>query len=196
MLIGHLLFDGEVERGYCKYSSSHEVLVNRVVELTQKEMYPYRPKRRVDSRTGVTEVAFYNIELGTYVLKKQENLLSNITELSPDNQSAFLTAFFDDEGCIDYKPETSRRRVRGYQNGMEVLEIIQELLSNFGIDATIRENTCNEIVVSRRENLQKFKKKINFSPGVKINSDRANSVWDKSLEKREILKRAIGSYQA
>jgi intein/homing endonuclease len=195
MLIGHLLFDGEVERGYCKYSSSHGVLVNRVVELTQTEMYPYHPKRRVDSRTEVIEVAFYNVELGTYVLKKQKNLLNKITELSPDNQLAFLTAFFDDEGCIDFKPETSRRRVRGYQNGMEVLEIVQKLLSNFSINSTIRENTCNEIVISRRKNLKKFQEKINFSPGVKINSDRANSVWNESLEKREILARAINSYQ-
>jgi len=196
MLIGHLLFDGEVERGYCKYSSSHEVLVNRVVELTQTEMYPYHPKRRVNSRTEVIEVAFYNVELGTYVLKKQKSLLNEITELSPDNQLAFLTAFFDDEGCMDYKPAENTRRVRGYQSSMEVLEIVQKLLSNFSINSTIRKNTCDEIVISRRKNLKKFQEKINFSPGVKINSDRANSVWNKPLQKREILARAIDSYKA
>ena len=195
LLLGHLLFDGEVERHYCRYASSHEVLVNRVINLMQNQVYPYEPKIDKSDKTGVTKVSFYNVELGTYMRKKQQGLLDGVAELSSDNQLKFLTAFFDDEGCVEHREEYNIRRVRGYQDNMDILEIVQKLLSNFDVDATIRENTCNEIVISHRKDLRAFQEKINFSPGVKLNSDRANSVWNESLEKREILARAIDSYQ-
>lgn len=45
-----------------------------------------------------------------------------------------------------------------------------------------------------KKNLDLFAAEINFSPGVCVNGNRSNSAWKESLEKREILRRALASY--
>ena len=177
-LVSHLMFDGELFSRGCHYHNRNDVLVNRVQECMQ-DIYEKPPKTRRQSN-GVTSILYHHAPLHNFLKQKGKTLKEGVADFKPALQNAFLQAFFDDEGCMDYKPETSRRRVRGYQNNMEVLELLQKLLSNFSINSTIRENTCNEIVISRRKNLKNFQEKINFSPGVKINSDRANSVWNES----------------
>ncbi|OGG72878.1 hypothetical protein A3A38_01555 [Candidatus Kaiserbacteria bacterium RIFCSPLOWO2_01_FULL_53_17] len=67
------------------------------------------------------------------------------------------------------------------------------MLSDFNIESRIQ--LPNEIVSVGKENLLKFEKEIGFSPGVRINGKRSNSIWKQSLEKREILRRAIASYK-
>lgn len=68
------------------------------------------------------------------------------------------------------------------------------MLLDFGIESKIDEK-YNEIVISRKENLIKFRDKINVSKGIYINPERKNSIWKRKLEKREILEMVINSYQ-
>ena len=86
-----------------------------------------------------------------------------------------------------------KRSVRGYQHDLEILCIVRRLLSDFSIESKI-DHKYFEIIISRRENLLKFQKLINFSKGLRVNGQRSNSIWKESLEKREILRRAIASY--
>ncbi len=54
----------------------------------------------------------------------------------------------------------------------------------------------NEVVIVGKENLIRFEREINFSPGVYMNGKRSNSRWKKHIEKRELLKRAIKSFKS
>ncbi|MBI2474484.1 MAG: LAGLIDADG family homing endonuclease [Candidatus Taylorbacteria bacterium] len=88
----------------------------------------------------------------------------------------------------------NRRAVRGYQHNYKILLLVKTLLSEFDIDGHI-DKKHNEIVISRKKNLEKFARQINFAPGLCVNGKRSNSVWNKSREKRNILKSALASYQ-
>ena len=76
---------------------------------------------------------------------------------------------------------------------VRIWPLIHQLLNNFGIDSKVDEK-YNEVVITRRKNLERFYKKINFSLGIFVNSKRSNSIWKKSLEKRQILRNALDSY--
>ena len=53
----------------------------------------------------------------------------------------------------------------------------------------------SEIVISRREDMFRFQKEINFSKGIFLNPKRKNSIWKKNLEKRQLLNHVLTSYQ-
>jgi len=84
--------------------------------------------------------------------------------------------------------------VRGYQNDLDILELVQCLLKEFDIESRV-DKKYKEIIISRKKNLIKFQKEINFSKGVYINPSRKNSIWKEKLEKREILAKMINSYE-
>ncbi|MBI5405641.1 LAGLIDADG family homing endonuclease [Candidatus Kaiserbacteria bacterium] len=130
--------------------------------------------------------------LGTYLQKKSKELLKQVKKMPLDFKREFVRAFFDDEGCMDFR-SSGRKRVRGYQKDIRVLKIIRGLLSNFGITARIA--LPNEVVIVGKENLIRFEREINFSPGVFINGNRTNSRWKKHLEKRVLLRMAIESFK-
>ncbi len=111
-----------------------------------------------------------------------------------DFKREFVRAFFDDEGCMDFRPKTNHRRVRGYQKEVHVLKIVRELLEEFSIDSHIE--MPNEVVIVGKDNLQRFEQEINFSPGVYMNGNRSNSRWKKHMEKRVLLRRAIESFKS
>ena len=108
-------------------------------------------------------------------------------------QREFIRAFFDDEGCMDYRPDRNLRRVRGYQNDRSILILIQKLLTSFDIGSKLQGK--NEVVITGKGNLKKFQREINFSKGVRLNPRRANSIWKKPIEKRELLDMAIKSFK-
>lgn len=110
-----------------------------------------------------------------------------------EHKRAFLKAFFDDEGCMDFRPAHNHRIIRGYQKDIDTLRVVQVLLTDLGIPARVK--APNEVVIVGKSSLTKFQKEIGFSPGVRINGKRSNSIWKRSLEKREILHRAIASYK-
>lgn len=193
LLVAHFLFDGSLMRTQCSYNSRSLVLLRRVEEL-MKSVYIYEPKKYVNKKTGVWRVSYHNVALGAYLQEKAQELV-NFIVFSPKNlQKEFLRAFFDDEGCMDFRPAKNHRRVRGYQKNVSTLFLVQKLLRNFSIDSHIE--MPNEIVISGKENLLKFQEEINFSPGVRINGKRPNSLWKKSFEKRKLLHMATQSYRA
>lgn len=192
LLVAHFLFDGEITRVRCVYNNRSEALIERVVRL-MSEWYDFEPKRYQNQLTGVYRISYHNVVLGTYIQKKSIELLRQIKNMSTDLKIEFIRAFFDDEGCMDFRPRTKHRRIRGYQKNVKVLKIIRTLLKELGIESHIE--PPNEVVIVGKENLIKFEQGINFSQGVYINGNRSNSRWKKHIEKRELLKQAIKSFK-
>jgi hypothetical protein len=192
LLVSHLLFDGELMRGKCSYNNRSRSLLLRVERL-MKMIYDFEPKRIRDHHTGVTRLAYYNVALSDFLFKKSQSLLKEINRHPLSHKREFLRAFFDDEGCITFL-STRKRQVRGYQKDVALLQTVKTLLSDFSIQSSIK--APNEVLISGKSNLLKFREEINFSPGVRINGNRSNSVWKKSLEKRELLDRAIQSFKS
>ncbi|MBI2612970.1 LAGLIDADG family homing endonuclease [Candidatus Kaiserbacteria bacterium] len=158
-----------------------------------KDIYHHEPKYWTDRITGVSRISYFNVALASYLESKSQDLKNNILKLPIDLKREFIRAFFDDEGCMDFRPSRNLRQIRGYQKNMDILYLVQRLLGNFGIGADVKRP--NEVVIRGKENLEKFQREINFSSGVRINGNRPNSIWKESLEKRELLERAIASYK-
>lgn len=192
LLVAHLLFDGEISRVRCVYNNRSQTLLDRVEGLMQK-VYLYEPRRYINQKTGVQRISYNNVALAAFMRGKSRELLEEVPILPPSLQREFLRAFFDDEGCMDFRPTRNLRRVRGYQKNREILFLVQKLLRNLGIEAAVQGE--NEVVIRGKENLVRFQKELDFSPGVRINGNRSNSIWKESLEKRELLRRAIDSFE-
>ncbi|MCI0597674.1 hypothetical protein L0Y34_01195 [Candidatus Parcubacteria bacterium] len=155
-------------------------------------LYDFKPKRYLNHITRVQRIAYHNVALGNFLYEKSRELLKKIATCPLVLKREFIRAFFDDEGCMTLVAPR-KRQVRGYQKDTSILLLIQSLLRDFGIQSSL--TPPNEVVISGKENLKKFQKEINFSPGVRINGNRSNSIWKKSLEKRELLDRAIKSFK-
>jgi hypothetical protein len=190
-LVSHFLFDGSVSRVSCSYNNRSLVMIENVILLMKKCLDIDDYKVYKNNTTGVTKVSCHNVELATFVKEKIENLLEYILLAPRDEKISFLRAFFDDEGTITFRKNI--KAVRGYQHSIRILKIVGKLLNDVGIKNTIY-NNYYEVSISRKENLIKFQKFINFTPGLRVNGKRTNSIWKKDLEKREILRMAIDSY--
>ncbi len=191
-LLSHLMFDGSITTSSCIYNNRNQSLLDNV-EKCMSLIYDFAPKKWTNSLTGVNRISYHNVALTKYLKDKSIVLLKEIYDLPVPLKKEFVKAFFDDEGCIDFRPKRNRRQVRGYQKNIPILIIIQTLLGDLEINSRVIKP--NEVVISGRENLRKFQKGINFSNGVYINGNRSNSIWKKSLEKRGILDQAIASFK-
>lgn len=191
LLMAHLSFDGGIRSHQCEYNNRSRALVDRVQTL-MSGIYRFAPKEVENPTTRVIRIAYYNVELSAFLRKKSEQLLNEIEFLDIRLQREFLRAFFDDEGCMDYRPRRGVRQIRGYQKDTSVLESVQRMLNRFGIQSRVV--MPNEVIISGRLNLLSFQEKIGFSPGVCVNGNRANSIWRENLEKRELLSRALASF--
>lgn len=190
--VSHFIFDGEIKHGQCAYNNRNEALL-QIVQKNVAYIYDFEPKRYFNKFTGVTRICYFNVAFSAYIAEKARLLLSEIHTLPAEYKREFLRAFFDDEGCMDFRPHINHRKVRGYQKNVEILHIVRKLLTDFDIASKFK--LPNEVEIIGKENLEKFQKEIGFSPGVRINGKRSNSIWKQSLEKREILRRAIESYK-
>ncbi len=190
-LTSHLLFDGEMHKS-CVYNNRNRCLLERV-KNHMRLLYMYEPKRYTNPVTGVHRISYHNVALALFLKEKALTLIAEIHSLGVEHQREFLRAFFDDEGCMDYREKRNLRQIRGYQNDRSILLVVQTTLENFGILAHLQGR--NEVVISGKENLRLFQKEINFSKGVRINGMRPNSIWKHSFEKRVLLNRAIRSYK-
>lgn len=192
LLVSHLIFDGGISRATCSYNNRSSALIYRVGKL-MKRVYDFEPKQYKNPLTGVLRISYHNVAMAAYLREKSEQLLINAPNIQTKLKREILRAFFDDEGCMDFRPAKNKRQVRGYQKNTEILTLVSNLLSDFGIESRFQKP--NEVVISGKENLLKFQKEINFSPGVYINGNRTNSTWKKHLEKRDLLDRAIASFK-
>ncbi len=189
--VAHFLFDGEIKYSGCFYHNRNQALIKKV-EQSVKDFYDFEPKRYKNKLTGVFRICYFNVAFAVYIKEKSEELLRNIRYSPKKLKREFLKSFFDDEGCMDFRPLKNLRRIRGYQKNVSVLHLVQNLLMDFGISSNVKQP--NEVVITGKTNLAKFQKEINFSSGVRINGKRSNSIWKKSIEKRELLRRALVSY--
>ena len=112
--------------------------------------------------------------------EEREMSYKPIFSMRQKKKTFFSKIIFDDEGCVSYSAK--RRLIRGYQHSLNILKIVSTLLSEFTIQNRVDEKYY-EIYISRKENLIKFQKFVNFTPGVTINGARSNSIWKKSLGK-------------
>ncbi len=156
-------------------------------------VYDFPPKSYLNQVTGVMRISYHNVAMANFFKRKAMELLGSVEILPADLQREFLRAFFDDEGCMYYKITRNKRQIRGYQNEVTVLKIVSQLLANMNIKSNLRGR--NEVLISGKENLMKFRDEINFSKGVRINPNRTNSLWKKNLEKRKLLDMAIASFK-
>ncbi len=193
LLVAHLLFDGEIARTRCAYNNRSTALIERVERLMH-ECYDFEPSRYYNKITGVSRITYNNVELSLYLQKKSKELLRMVKNMPLDLKRGFLRSFFDDEGCIDYRPEENRRSIRGYQKNVSILKLVHAVLSDISIDSRVVRP--NEIVIVGKENLIRFEQEINFSSGVYMNGNRSNSRWKKHVEKRDLLKQAIKSFKS
>lgn len=193
-LVAHLLFDGGIyPNSGCTYNNRSEALISHV-EKCMQTVYDFEPTYYTNPLTRVLRISYHNVALAIYMKTKVIELLQEVSKLPYNLKVEFVRAFFDDEGCIDYRPEKNRRSIRGYQKDMKILQLIRTLLKKLTIGSRVI--PPNEVVIIGKENLLRFKKKIDFSSGVYMNGSRSNSRWKKHIEKRELLKRAIESFQS
>lgn len=189
-VFSHILFDGGIEKYGCAYYSSNISQIRHVEDLFKKVFGVTAKIREKDN--GVFVLLASYIELADYARQKEKIFLDYIANgASREEKRIFLQSFFDDEGSIYFN--NGKRRIRGSQGSPLILESAKKLLWEFGIKARIDER-AKAIEISGRQNIEIFKKEIDFSEGVFINKDRKNSIWSKKIEKREILSKAIGSY--
>lgn len=190
-LVAHMLFDGSIKRGGIIYYNRSGPLIKN---FKNKMTLIYNGEPRMYNNNGVTRLVYNNVELGEVFKNKSLDLLKEIKRLPRNCQREFLRAFFDDEGSVDLRLNSMKRRIKGYQHNIKILNLVHALLNNFTISSYVDER-FNEIIITRRENIKKFAKEINFARGLRVNGQRSNSVWKKSLEKRKILANLLASYQ-
>lgn len=191
-LVAHMLFDGAIRREGVLYYNRSRALIDNFKNIMSL-IYSGNPKI-YKNENEVVRVAYYNVELGSFFKNKSGQLLGDILKLPSNFQREFLKAFFDDEGSVDFRLYDRKRRIKGYQHSVDVLNLVYKLLKNFGINSCV-DRQFNEIVITKKENIGQFAKEINFSKGIRINGKRSNSIWRKSLEKRKILSNLLASYQ-
>ena len=191
LAVSHFMFDGYVSYSKCEYQNRNKYLINRVRYSVEK-IFRLDPHDRFYKDTGVHRIGYYNVELSKFILSKTKELRAFIKTASLKQKRIFLRSFFDDEGCVYFWH--NNRKIRGYQKNIKILELIKKLLNDFNIVSRI-DRKYGEIIISKKENIIKFRDSINFSKGIYINPDRKNSIWKRKLEKREILEKVINSYR-
>lgn len=190
-LVAHFLFDGEIRYSSCIYNNRSRSLIDNLTQL-MKSVIGVDDFKFIHKPDGVRRVSYHNVEIADFMKKKAAELLKYIPNSPFKHKTAFLKAFFDDEGSMRFVG--NKRVARGYQHSIEILRLIQCLLADLRIESKIDEKYW-EIDIGRKENLIKFQKHIDFSRGIYVNGNRSNSIWKKDLEKREILKMALASYK-
>lgn len=190
-LISHFLFDGQLSRTSCGYNNRSQILIQAVIQGMEKYLKVEDYKIYTNTYTGVIRVAYHNVEIAGFIKTKIQELLEYIPSAPTTHKISFLRAFFDDEGSINFR--NNGRAVRGYQHSQKLLELIKGLLVDLKIESIIDKRYV-EISISKRDNLLKFQKLINFTSGLTVNGNRSNSIWKKDLEKRKILQMALDSY--
>lgn len=190
-LVAHFIFDGRMTKTSCTYFNRSQVLLDNVI-VKMNYLMSVSDYKIYKTINGVKRVAYHHCEIAYFLRQKADELLVYIISALTDHQISFLKAFFDDEGCVTF--EKKKRIVRGYQKSPDILKVVQGILKDFKIESKV-DGKYFAIIIGKRNNLLKFQQLINFSPGLRVNGNRSNSIWKKDLEKREILKMATDSYR-
>lgn len=188
----HFLFDGSLNHSRAAYYNRSKTLIDQQRSLV---MTLFRRDGRFRQLKGdVIEYAIDSVEFVRFIQGVTTTIVEHGRSFRRHWKRMVLRAFFDDEGNVYISRDGRDRRVRGYQYNVMILRLIQELLTEFQIHATIsRSSHCVEI--KSRSELIRFRKEIGFLPGIRLNPDRKNSIWKEPIEKRELLNRAIASFR-
>ena len=187
-VIAHFLFDGGRADRSMVYYTSNKKYGGKLAETIGK-IFNLQP-RVITVKNNVSRFIYHSIDFQKYILRKTPALLSYINNARLGEKREFLKAFFDDEGNAFYDEKYGHHRIRGYQKDKKILILVKQLLGEFGIESKIERN---ELVISRKKDVEIFAKQINFSPLLFINPNRKNSVWKRKISKQNILETIIDS---
>ena len=186
-LVAHLSFDGRVDRYGCHYYSRS---YQQVQHVRQELIHLLGVTPKLQCRpNGIWTANLYNVEVAAWLARREEELLLAV-QRHPTWQRQWLQALFDDEGHVHVSG--SRRRVRASQDVLGVLQHAQRFLERIEISSRI-DQRAHAVEITGRQNLVRFSRLINFSPGISINERRKNGLWTEPLEKRELLDIALQS---
>lgn len=188
-LVAHLSFDGRVDRYGCHYYNRSREQILHVAQLL-KRLLGIRPRLK-QRPSQVWVMSYHNVAVAAWLSHKELELREVIRQHA-GWQRQWLQALFDDEGHIHISG--SRRRVRASQDDAGVLEQARECLGRLDIQSRI-DSRARAVEITGRRNLELFSRYVNFSPGLRVNEDRRNGLWNEAFEKRTLLESALASYQ-
>jgi len=205
-IISHCLFDGFVMRNLTKHSyvmgysnKCHELIEQFINDMGV--VYNLDPADEIETKSvfiirycckAVVEdlIRYTSFEDG------KEKIPLDIYNSPLNWKVEFLKCFWDDEGMVHFSESIDRKGykhvsifVEAFLKNKNILYQLKKLHVSIGIRTII----CgNRIRISKKDDLIKFEKLINFSPGLKVSYRK--SKWN-GREKREVLRLAISSYK-
>ena len=188
-LIAHLSFDGRVDRYGCYYYNRSYAQVWHIREALES-LLGILPKIR-RRPNGIWMVSYCNVAIAAWLQGKEAELLQ-VVRRQPRWREQWLQALFDVEGHIHFVK--SRRRVRASQDDPVVLRLAKRFLQEIGIDSRV-DRHARAVEITGRNSLETFRRRINFSRGLRVNGLRKNGHWHRDFEKRELLDAALSSYR-
>lgn len=189
--ISHFFFDGSITPTSVSYYNRSEKLV-----FAQKEIIDnlFNLNGKITRRPNdVLALTYSSVEFASLIASYKKQIFKIIHSSPTHWKLGFLKSFFDDEGNIYISANGNKRKVRGYQYDISLLELIQCLLINFNITSRI-DSAAKCVEITGRKNIANFAESINFSDGLTLNPNRKNSLYKQAIEKKDLLQRAIESY--
>ncbi len=190
-LVAHFIFDGSLIRHQAVYYNRCLKIVVEQDKWVKKE---FALKGRISLSGEVYRLVINSVEFVNLITYYKSVIIDRLEDLSLEYKIAFLQSFFDDEGSVYMSTTGKTRRVRGYQNNIEILELILNLLKDINIVASISKSGTY-LEIRQRASLQLFQTIVSFSPHLMMNEKRRNSIYKMNIRKVDILQTIIDSYR-
>jgi DNA-binding transcriptional ArsR family regulator len=205
-IISHCLFDGfvmknaEKHRYVMGYSNKSRELINQFVE-DMRNVYNLEPTDEIEKKSGIIvryccKAVVEDLLRYTSFVDGKEKIPLEIINSPVEWKIEFLKCFWDDEGMVGFSEFIDKkgykhvsRFVEAFLKNKNLLLQLKELHESIGINVLIR---GNKIRISKKEDLHKFAKLINFSPGLRVSYPKSR--WN-GWKKKEVLRLAIQSYK-
>ncbi len=188
-LVAHLSFDGRVDRYGCHYYSRSKKQVLHVRDLFSS-LIGTVPTVRLRPN-GIWTASCYHVEIAHWFAGREVELVTAVAD-RPMWRQIWLKALFDDEGHIHVI--RGHRRIRASQKDPSVLQAARGFLQQMSIESRM-DYRAQALEITGRDNLELFRKLVNFSSGIRINGHRKNGLHHHDIEKRVLLDRALASYR-
>lgn len=205
-IISHCLFDGFVMKNIAKHSYVMGYS-NKCCELIEefvndmKIVYNLSPTDEIERKSGFIiryccKAAVEDLIRYTSFKDGKERIPPEIINSILEWKIEFLKCFWNDEGMVHFSESIDKKGykhvsifVEAFLKNKNLLRQLKRLHESIRIRTITRKN---KIRISKKEDLIKFAKLINFSPGLKVSYRK--SKWN-GQEKKEVLRLAISSYK-